>query len=59
LEEFEMSRYALVSMLNNLPHSTLANKGVANNVPVTVRALINIIAGHTIHHLNILRERYV
>lgn len=59
LEEFEMTRYALVSMLRNIPESTYANLGVANNVPVTVRALINIIAGHTIHHMNILRERYV
>ncbi|MFC0261169.1 DinB family protein [Fontibacter flavus] len=59
LEEFEMTRYALVSMLRNIPESTYVNFGVANNVPVTVRALFNIIAGHTIHHMNILSERYV
>ncbi|PSL02301.1 DinB family protein [Cecembia rubra] len=59
LEEFELSRFALVSMLKNLPKSSYANVGIANNTSVTVRALFNIIAGHTIHHLNILKDRYI
>lgn len=59
LEEFEMTRYALVAMVKNLPETSYAGKGLANNAPVSVRALINIIAGHTIHHVNILKERYV
>jgi hypothetical protein len=58
LEEFEFSRYALVSLLKNLPASSYTSRGNANNSPVSVRALFYIIAGHTVHHLNILKERY-
>jgi hypothetical protein len=32
--------------------------GVANNDPVSVRALAYIMAGHVTHHLRIFRERY-
>ena len=33
-------------------------RGVANNHPITVRALAYVLAGHCRHHLDILRERY-
>jgi hypothetical protein len=36
----------------------VSNKGVANNNPVTARAICWIMAGHTKHHLDILEERY-
>ena len=58
LEDFEMSRYAITSMLKSLPLESLKNIGIANEYEVSVRALFNIIPGHTQHHLNILRERY-
>lgn len=59
LEEFELSRFALVSMMKNIPESCYVNLGTANNTSVSVRAIFHIIAGHTIHHLNILKERYL
>ncbi|WP_373523958.1 DinB family protein [Aquiflexum sp.] len=58
LEDFEMSRYAITSLLNSLPVESLKNTGIANETVVSVRALFNIIPGHTQHHLNILREKY-
>ncbi|MFD2200644.1 DinB family protein [Shivajiella indica] len=59
LEEFEMSRYALVSMFKNFPLSVYSNIGLANNYPASVRAILYIITGHTLHHLQILKERYL
>lgn len=59
LEDFEMSRYAITSLLNSLPVESLKNTGIANETVVSVRALFNIIPGHTQHHLNILREKYL
>ncbi|TVP49315.1 MAG: DinB family protein [Mongoliibacter sp.] len=59
VEEFEMNRYALVSMFKNFPEEAFPLLGNANNSTVSVRGLMYIIAGHTIHHLNILRERYL
>jgi hypothetical protein len=58
LEDFEVSRFALVSLLRNLPENSLTNLGNANGFDVSVRALFTIIAGHTDHHLSILKERY-
>lgn len=58
LEDFEMSRYSITSLLNSLPVESLKNAGIANENTVSVRALFNIIPGHTQHHLNILKERY-
>jgi hypothetical protein len=59
LEEFEMSRYALVSLLKNLSETVYSNTGLANNYPASVRALFHIIAGHTVHHLQVLKEKYL
>lgn len=58
LEDFEMSRYALVSMIKSLPEDSYSRIGNASGFDVSVRALIYIIAGHTEHHLEILKERY-
>ncbi|WP_291779768.1 DinB family protein [Cecembia sp.] len=58
LNEFELSRHALLAMIKNLPATSYTIIGNANNNPVSVRALFYIIAGHTAHHLNILENRY-
>ncbi|WP_373494543.1 DinB family protein [Aquiflexum sp.] len=59
LEDFEMSRYVITSLLKSLPVDSLKKTGVANENDVSVRALFNIIPGHTQHHLYILKERYL
>jgi hypothetical protein len=33
-------------------------EGTASGHPIGVRALAYIIAGHELHHMNVLRERY-
>ncbi len=58
LEDYELSRYNSVSLLKNLADEALLRTGYANGSKASVRALFYIIAGHTQHHLNILRERY-
>ncbi|MFN3800196.1 DinB family protein [Belliella pelovolcani] len=58
LEDFEMQRYALVSMLKTLPIASYTKTGIASNHEVSVRALFYIMAGHVFHHLEVLKERY-
>ena len=59
LEEHAAVRRSTVTLFANLPEAALARGGVANGAHVTVRALAYHIAGHELHHLNVLRHRYL
>lgn len=59
VEEFRLLRTANMFMLNNLTEQDWLRTGTASGLPVSVRALAYIMAGHIIHHVNILRERYL
>jgi len=58
LEEYESVRRSTISLFRNLPDEAFLRSGTANNNPVTVRALIYHIAGHELHHMNIIRRNY-
>ena len=58
LGEFEAVRAATVALLDGLPEAAWIRGGVANGQRVTVRALAHIIAGHELHHVEVLRTRY-
>ena len=51
-------RRSTLALIASLDDSSIGNTGVANNNPVSARALCWIMAGHTRHHLDILKERY-
>jgi uncharacterized damage-inducible protein DinB len=59
LEEFKRVRLASISLFRNLPPEAWMRGGIASDNFVTVRALAFIIAGHVIHHMEILRDRYL
>lgn len=59
LEEFELVRRANMMMFNNLSDEAAARIGIANEKPVSVRALVYIMAGHVTHHINIINDRYL
>lgn len=59
VEEFRQVRMATISLFRNMPDEAWLRTGVANGYPVSVRALAFITAGHTAHHLDIVRERYL
>ncbi|HVX41326.1 MAG TPA: DinB family protein [Gemmatimonadaceae bacterium] len=59
LEEFQVVRASTVHMARQLDERMLALRGTASANPVTVRALLYIIAGHERHHTALLRERYL
>lgn len=59
LGEFRAVRAATLALLRHLPPEAVSRRGVASDKEISVRALAWIIAGHAIHHLGILRERYL
>jgi hypothetical protein len=52
-------RRSHVRMFRGLPADAWGRMGVANDQPISVRALAFIMAGHERHHRSILRERYL
>ena len=54
--EFTFLRQANVLMFEALPEVAWMRIGMASDAQVSVRALAHIIAGHELHHLNILRS---
>jgi uncharacterized damage-inducible protein DinB len=59
LEEFAAVRAATITLIAGLPNEGWAKTGIANNTPISARALAYIIAGHELHHREILLTRYL
>jgi hypothetical protein len=59
LKEYESVRRATVTLFQSFTEEDLSRKGTANNYVYSVQGLLYHMAGHELHHLNILRERYL
>lgn len=59
IAEFEHVRRSTILFFGSLTEEEAARSGVASENPITVRALGYIIAGHELHHMEILKERYL
>jgi len=57
--EWEHVRRANLAMFRGFPAEAWGRRGNANAAPITVRALAWIIAGHGLHHMKLIRERYL
>jgi uncharacterized damage-inducible protein DinB len=59
LENLKVIRQSTIQLIKSLPKEAYLRKGKANGSEVTVRALIFIIAGHELHHRNLIKVRYM
>ncbi|MGZ3778864.1 MAG: DinB family protein, partial [Mucilaginibacter sp.] len=59
LEEYAAVRRSTIALFNGLPESTFSNTGIADEKKDTVRALLYHLAGHELHHINLIKERYL
>ncbi len=57
-EGLAATRHATLVLLRSLDEEAWNRRGVANNNPLSVRAIAWLTAGHERHHLSVLRERY-
>jgi hypothetical protein len=58
-DEFVTVRDATISLVQSFGPEIADRGGVASGYPVTVRALVWIIAGHERHHAYVLADRYL
>lgn len=57
-KEASRLRATTIDLFKSFSEEMLNRKGVANTGNFTVRGIGYIIAGHELHHLNVLQERY-
>ncbi|UYP05951.1 MULTISPECIES: DinB family protein [Priestia] len=58
-KDYRAVRQSTITLLRGLPAEAWSRKGTANNASITVRALAYGIAGHEIHHMGVIRNRYL
>ena len=59
IEEYDAVRQASIHFFSHLTADDLKKTGIANNGHFTVNALMFIVAGHELHHMAIIEERYL
>lgn len=60
-EEYETVRKSTIALFNGLPEDSLMRMGHGTGTfnDATVRALAYHIAGHELHHLNLIKDKYL
>lgn len=59
VNDFKIARKNSISLFNSFSNEDLDFMGKANDYSISGRALGYAIAGHCIHHMNIVKERYL
>lgn len=59
LEDFIAVRRSTLTLVSGLSEEDWSRKGVANDSEISVSALAYIIAGHELHHVKIIKEKYL
>ncbi|WP_143961539.1 DinB family protein [Litoribacter populi] len=58
VEDFKQARKSLLLLGHSFSEEDWQRVGSANGKAISPRAIVNILVGHFIHHINILKERY-
>jgi uncharacterized damage-inducible protein DinB len=56
--EWQLLRSSTQALFESFNPSDFEKRGIASNQPITVAALAYLIAGHSLHHLSVLEEKY-
>lgn len=59
VNEFIHVRHASISLFESFTDEMLSRKGIASGKEISVRALGFCLAGHQLHHTNVIKERYL
>jgi hypothetical protein len=58
-DEFEIVRKGNLYLFGSFDDQASKRRGISNNAGISVRALAYIMAGHELHHLGIIKSRYL
>ena len=59
LDEMKVLRQSTIQLFKSFSNEALLRVGVASGNEISVRALGFLFSGHQIHHLNVVKERYL
>ncbi|MBT8255583.1 MAG: DinB family protein [Bacteroidia bacterium] len=59
LDEYKIVRSSSIAFVKSCDEIAMQRRGVASESPISVRAAFHIICGHEVHHMEIIRERYL
>jgi len=59
LNEFDLVRQASIALYRNFNQAMLERTGLCSNIKISVLALGFVIAGHPLHHMQIIRNCYL
>lgn len=59
VEEYALIRRSTILLFKRMKQKNLDFSGIASNVEISARELGWTIAGHDLHHLKVIRERYL
>jgi len=58
-EEYEAVRKSTIALFNGISPDVFTRTGISDSRHASVRAMAYHIAGHELHHFNIIKERYL
>jgi uncharacterized damage-inducible protein DinB len=58
-DEFEVNRKSILFLVKSLNEQELDRMGTASGRAMSTRAVVYAMAGHLMHHVRIIKERYV
>ncbi|HEX8334917.1 MAG TPA: DinB family protein [Segetibacter sp.] len=59
ITEFEITRKSTDMLIKSFDEEQLQQQGITSNVPNTVNAICYVVYGHILHHVQIVKERYL
>jgi len=59
LERIRLTREITISFFHSFTPIQLMRAGVVNDNPLTVRAIGFVIAGHELHHMRVIKQKYL
>lgn len=59
INEFSITRSYSINLINSISDNNLKNLGTAGDSPVSARACAFILLGHSIWHIDVIKERYL